>query len=1062
MANKELPIAAFKDEILEVLQKNSAVIITAETGAGKSTQVPQFLLDDGYDIVVTEPRRLAVRTVAERVAHEMGTDLGGEVIGYRTAYERCDNVEHTRCLFATDGLQLIRELMNLGEHNVLVIDEVHEWNTNIETLVAWARMMDEEYSSDFKVVLMSATLEAEKLSAFFNDAPIIAVPGRVFPIETRGHGETLIEDIEDLVSNGRNVLVFQPGKQEIADTIAAAELLPLHGQLTPEEQARCFKHYARPKVVVSTNVAQTSVTIPDIDAVVDSGMERRIEISDGVEGLYLRAISRADSKQRKGRAGRTKKGIYIDRCPTDERLDFPIAEIERSRLDQTVLRLAMVGFDMEELEFFHQPKKSDIHDARQSLVRLGCMNADGSVTKIGKLVNRLPVSVQNARMLVEADRLGVMDDILTVAAIMEMSGITIPPPSRNRPNRPDWRLMVPGECKSDVMGQLAVWELARTMTKDEMRTKGIAPKKYFRAREVRRHLSKNASRFFRLGSTGCREDILKAVCAGMVDHLYKLSYGQYTNGEGVDRELGSASVIRGAKWLVGKPFDLQIKTVRGMLTLNLIELASNVDPMWLAEVAPQLVKQKTGLSPCYDAEKDTVVSTTQVFFNGQMVREEVVADGNHPEAATVFARWLSGRSELPSSFTETTVGSNLNAVLVSNVERQNQAQKLNIRTGKETFKVYSADEVFERFVTALSGVRRIAEVARPEALALPALDESKVAEVLSNQPDTIQVLGNDTPVEYRSGYKPRVKLSGEIVSENRWLALPDESVRLPDGRLVEVVIPFEYYSTISGSDIPQLKEKVRKHLNKEQWDSWNNRPEVVIPDPAIESSEISFITACYGKCVVNDEDLKAYGTVSWDSWYDRFSVKWFRDEKDAQKARAEAVAKLEAIRVEVRQKRELENAKKATEDAKLRVWIHNSGRAGYGGGYVVRSDGSLREHDSVTHSGRFNKGSEHYVWDNIDDDEVVVIWTDNGIWTNNREVYAELPVTKIPKSGLTQKQLEKIAELESKHSIASTTGWLASIGKNKPIAKKPTVKNCERDINSDNPFAVLRKIKFRN
>lgn len=646
MKSSTLPILAFRDQIVNAVRNNPVVVITAETGAGKSTQVPQYLLDEGYDLVITQPRRLAARTVAERVAEEIGEDIGG-LVGYRTAVDRRDSPA-TRCLFCTDGLALVRELMGQNK-GVLVLDEVHEWNENMEVLVAWAKRQVEA-GADFKVVLMSATLEAEKLAVFFNGAPVISVPGRLFSVEVKQPSARLIDDVATLVAQGRNVLVFQPGKQEIEDTCAAlkqmqvsAEILPLHGQLTSEEQSRCFKHYGRPKVVVSTNVAQTSVTIDDIDAVVDSGMERRIELVDGVEGLYLKPISYADSTQRKGRAGRTKPGIYIDHCGASNRPDFPVAEIMRKRLDQTVLRLAIAGFDMEKLAFFHQPNVSDIHDARRTLVGLGCMTADGGVTKIGKLVNRLPVSVQYARMLVEADRLGVVDDILTVAAIMEMGGVTVPPPSRNQPDRPDWRRMVPSESESDVMGQLAVWQMGESMSKDEMREKGISLRTYFRAKEIRRHLEQAVKQFFQFGSTGRREDILKAVCAGMVDHLYKGSYGSYRNGEGLDRELGTASLVRGAEWLVGKPFDLQIKTRRGEMTLKLIELASKVNPMWLTEIAPQLVEQKSGLSPRYDAQKDSVVSTTQVYFNGQMVKEEAVADGQHPEAATVFADWLAGQ-----------------------------------------------------------------------------------------------------------------------------------------------------------------------------------------------------------------------------------------------------------------------------------------------------------------------------------------------------------------------------------------------------------------------------------
>jgi len=649
MKKTSLPIHGHRQEIIDAVRENSVVVITAETGAGKSTQVPQFLLEEGYDMVVTQPRRLAARTVAERVAQERNETLGG-IVGYRTAIDRKDSLA-TKCLFCTDGLALVRELMGQNK-GVLILDEVHEWNENMEVLVAWAKLQIEA-GVDFKVVIMSATMESKKLSVYFNNAPVVSVSGRMFPVEERKPSLRLVDDIANLVRENHNVLVFQPGKTEIYKTISelelaeiSAEILPLHGQLAPEDQAKCFKHYGRPKVVVGTNVAQTSITIDDIDAVVDSGMERRIELVDGVEGLYLKPISLADATQRKGRAGRTKKGIYIDHCGASMRPDFPVAEILRKRLDQTVLRLAIAGFDMEKLDFFHQPSKEDIADARKTLVALGCMTEDKRVTPIGKLVNRLPVSVQYARMLVEADRLNVVDNILTVAAILEVDGITVPPPSQNRPDRPDWRKMVPDEHESDIMAQLKVWEMAKTMTKDEMYAKGFAIRSYFRAKDIRRHLAGAIKKYFRFGSTGKREDILKAVCAGMVNHLYHGGYGSYRNGDDIDRNLGSASVVKGGEWLVAIPFDLQIRTRRGMMTLNLIQLASKVDPSWLVEVAPQLVKVEEGLNPDFDPERDSCVSTVRTHFNGQLVKEERIATPKHEKAANCFSDWLASQMSI--------------------------------------------------------------------------------------------------------------------------------------------------------------------------------------------------------------------------------------------------------------------------------------------------------------------------------------------------------------------------------------------------------------------------------
>ena len=645
MANTTLPVASFRDRIVGTVRDNPVTIITAETGAGKSTQVPQYLLDAGCDIVVTQPHRLSARTLAARVAEEFGTSLGG-VVGYRTAHERLDS-EETRCLFVTDGLALVRELMGVGRRTVLVLDEVHEWNLNIEVLVAWARSRIET-GADLKLVLMSATLEAEKLADYFGGAPVISVPGRLFPVEEQTPtGLRLEDDTVTLLRQGRRVLVFQPGKTEISDTIARlqatgvdAELLPLHGELTPEEQARCFRSYPRPLCVVSTNVAENSVTIPGMDAVVDSGMERRIELVNGVEGLYLKPISLANSKQRKGRAGRTKPGIYIDHCPVARtgRLEFPKAEILRRRLDQTVLRLAEAGFDMEALRFFHQPDPAEIRNAKRALRSLGCMDADGRVTRIGRLVAKLPVSVQYARMIVEADRLGVVDDVITIAAILEQGEINARVCSDCRRFGDKtcrcWLQLAPGETTSDVLAQLAVYRAAGKLRRDELQAAGVFTKAFYHAKEKRRQLADALRGKVKFGSTGCREDILKAVCAGMVDHLYSYDgYGHYQNGDSVGRELTRESVALGAKWVVGLPRDLQVKTRRGMMaTLRLVRMASKVDPAWLAEVAPQLVEVKTGLKPRYDSGQDDVVSTTQTWFNGQLVESHDVLDSAHAEA----------------------------------------------------------------------------------------------------------------------------------------------------------------------------------------------------------------------------------------------------------------------------------------------------------------------------------------------------------------------------------------------------------------------------------------------
>lgn len=637
-----LPISSFKAEILNSIKNNSVVIITAETGAGKSTQVPKFLVNAGYRVVVTQPRRLAATSVAERVAEEMGCKLG-TFIGYRTGEERCDS-NGTRCLFVTDGLQLVRELTQTGETDVLVLDEVHEWNLNIEVLVAWFKHQ-QQLGSTLKVVLMSATMEAEKLSQYFNSAPIISVPGRTFPVkEKQDTSDSVVANVKVLVSEGRNVLIFQPGKAEIEECIFQigqelgkdkAIILPLHGNLSNEEQHKVFQSYSMPKVVVATNVAQTSITIPDIDAVIDTGCERRIELVDGIEGLYLKEISKVDCLQRKGRAGRTKEGIYIlcSETSLEDRNAFPKSEIERSRLDQMVLRLAVAGFDASQLDFFHDPGHEVIVEAKRTLQVLGSLDHDGKVTQIGRQMAKLPLSVQFSRMVVEAARYGVLDEVITVAAILEVGGITA------RDGR--WSKLTK-EHDSDLLAQLDVYQKACELHKSELHDSGVLVKNFFRVKELRRKLWKSV-RVLKsppiVDEASSRDMIKKACLAGMVDHVYQ-SRGRrlYSNGDSVMRQITRESVVSGEDMIVGLPLDIQILSGR---ILNLVQMVTKVNMEILKEIAPQLFEFDENYTQ-YDVRNDIVKTYGSVKFNEQVIQSNISQPcADKAKATEVLAEYLA-------------------------------------------------------------------------------------------------------------------------------------------------------------------------------------------------------------------------------------------------------------------------------------------------------------------------------------------------------------------------------------------------------------------------------------
>lgn len=903
MNDKEsLPVLKHADEIKRAVRENPVVIIQAETGAGKSTWVPQYLLQEGRNLVVTQPRRLSTRTVAARVAALLGEELG-QTIGYRTAEDRKDS-RQTRCLFATDGLAMIRQLMGTGRHDTLVLDEVHEWNINLEVLVAWAKR-ELSRGASFKVVLMSATLEAERLAGFFGGAPIIQVPGRLFPIEERRARVELVDDVADLLREGRNVLVFQPGKTEIGDTIknlqelcVNAEILPLHGEQEPSEQALCFREYKRPKCVVATNVAQTSVTISDIDAVVDSGMERRVEVLSGVEGLYLRPISHADHVQRKGRSGRCRPGIYVDHCPEpdDERSAFPVAEIKRSRLDQTVLRLAEHGIDAEELEFFHQPAKSEIHEAKRALKALGCLDGTGNVTAIGHRIAQMPVSVQFGRMVIEAERLRVVDQVLTAAAILEHGEVT------DRSGL--WRALVADECESDVLAQLAVYEAARNLNKEEMRKNGVHVQSYFKVQQLRRQLAESLRGKVKFASDGTKKDVLRAVTAGMVDHLYQWRAGRYYNGADDYRDLARETVVHCAEWIVGLPWDLQVKVRFGTRTLNLVRMVTRVDPDWLMEVAPHLVSRSEGGVPRFCPEKDCVVVEVDVHFNRLMLAQAEREVPDHPAAAAVFAGWCVER--MTGEGHQEGISPELDLIFFRNRLQRQRATQLNERAGRNVLPCPDVRELLDWVTERLGGARCVKEIKNLQSLQLPPLDETLCARIMRDCPYSMEIAGHSMEVKY-DGKQPYLLLDVDnFLAGDEWAKLPDDAVHLPDGRSVAYAAQLSLFGQPAVfPDALKLKATLADRYCQRSWDAWISRikPALPMPDPMDPNCTVGEIVEhVYGEHPLTGEPLIAYGTLVESRFRSpadpHFEARWVRTRYEAQLLRESAAKHLRVLQDE--------------------------------------------------------------------------------------------------------------------------------------------------------------------
>ena len=636
-----LPVREYYQQIIDAVDTHQVTIITAETGAGKSTQIPQYLAEHGYNrVIVTQPRILAARNLSHRVREEWSlrnTEDASQVIGYRTAHER-DDSGNTQILYCTDGLQLVREITGSGitEKQVLVLDEVHEWNENMEVLVAWAKKRCQE-EPRFKIVIMSATIETESLAQFFGTDAIIDIPGRHFEVTKRRGTDIISELSEQLDNRGKNILTFLPGKAEIQDVMdvlekkaksAGVPLIPLHSQLEAEEQQKAFQSYPNGKIIHSTNIAQTSVTIDDIDMVLDSGLERQSEVRNGVEGLFIAQISQADSSQRAGRAGRTKPGEYVlaqyekmPCIPIEKRPEYAIPEIMRKHIDRLALRLANVDIDIETLEFYHDPSKGAIRRAKKTLMALGALTTTGEITDLGRQMERFPVESNYARMLVESNEFPaeVQVKLAAIIGIQEVGGIV-----KGGPSFTGWKKYT-HQTKSDLLAQYDVYRALPDIAELDYETIGIIARNVDKAGEVIERLQHDLG-FPEAELTAIEPEeelsLLQCITSGEVDQIWSVIDDRGTVEHifsGQQRELSSSTVVRNPTLVTGMPFDLQVPLRSGGLdTLHLVTDVTVVNTDVLLKVAPQYFQAKQSVT-MYDPRLGCLVDKQQVRFNKRVL-----------------------------------------------------------------------------------------------------------------------------------------------------------------------------------------------------------------------------------------------------------------------------------------------------------------------------------------------------------------------------------------------------------------------------------------------------------
>lgn len=600
----KLPILEFERQIVECVAANPVTIIQAETGAGKSTQVPQILYMEGYSkITVTQPRVMAAISLATRVAEEFGEEVGKNV-GYKTRFYKTEAT--TPITYVTDGYLLSTFSDQSCESEVVILDEIHEFNLNQETLLGLYKKAIAE-NKNLKLVIMSATIDAQKLSEFFDGAPVIEVPGKLYPVKQAFEPIMSMKScVLKYFKQGSNMLVFLPGKEEIADLYSEikayfarnAELeiphiFQLHGELHYEEQKKVFAHYDNGKIIFSTNVAQTSITVPDIDIVIDSGTCKQMVFSNGTSKLEVTNISQADCMQRAGRAGRCKSGEYVLCSETEllSRREFAIPEIRRISLENLVLKLATMGIDPTHLEFLHNPNKENLKNAKKLLEDLGALQ-DGSITEIGLAMEKMPVSARNARMLWEARKYSkeIQGDIAIIAAIIE---------SGDMRGKDFWLYNeASDECqKSDLTYQLylvkqanSLWHsLAYQERKDFYKKVGIKGKVYQNTLKTSKDIADKLKLKYMLSHetqdsnySSIRKCIISAYCDSFYSFADSWRGIKYRGSDEIIRKLDRNSVFSNI-WMstpqiiIAEPLDIDIKRRYEEYTVNILKNATAID-----------------------------------------------------------------------------------------------------------------------------------------------------------------------------------------------------------------------------------------------------------------------------------------------------------------------------------------------------------------------------------------------------------------------------------------------------------------------------------------------------
>ncbi|MGW0136032.1 ATP-dependent RNA helicase HrpA [Streptomyces sp. NPDC003299] len=657
---EQLPVSQKKDDIAAAIRDHQVVIVAGETGSGKTTQIPKICLELGRGvrgmIGHTQPRRIAARTVAERVADELRTPLG-EAVGWKVRFTDQVNPDATFIKLMTDGILLaeIQTDRELRAYDTIIIDEAHERSLNIDFLLGYlAQLLPRR--PDLKVVITSATIDPERFSRHFGDAPIIEVSGRTYPVEVR-YRPLLEEDgddadrdqitaitdaVEELMAEGPgDILVFLSGEREIRDTADAlekkkfrfTEILPLYARLSHAEQHRVFQQHTGRRIVLATNVAETSLTVPGIKYVIDPGFARisRYSHRTKVQRLPIEPISQASANQRKGRCGRTSDGICIRLYSEEDflaRPEFTDAEILRTNLASVILQMTAAGLgDIEKFPFIDPPDHRNIRDGVQLLQELHALDPAQKdprkrLTDTGRKLAQLPVDPRLARMVLEADKNGCVREVMVIAAALSIQDPRERPADKQA--QADQQHARFKDETSDFLAYLNLWRYLREQQKERGSSsfRRMCKQEYLnflRIREWQDIYTQLRTVAKQMGIHVNEDDapadrIHVSLLAGLLSHV-----GMKDVKDGNKNEYLGA---RNAKFAIFPGSALFKKQPRFLMSAELVETSrlwarvnAKIEPEWVEPLAGHLIK-RTYSEPHWEKDQAAVMAYEKVTLYG--------------------------------------------------------------------------------------------------------------------------------------------------------------------------------------------------------------------------------------------------------------------------------------------------------------------------------------------------------------------------------------------------------------------------------------------------------------